>query len=472
MNTSIIKALFLAPIFWLLCCSLCFVLASEISTNDLPTTEKLSLDEAVKIAVAKNSRVKEADERLNSANEEKKRARADFFPKGSAEYTYTRLNEAPNTSFSNPFHDPTDPNSLETVNFTVGNQTTYQWNASLTQPLFTGFAILSQYQISDLGVTIAETEKELTVLDLVRNVKTAYYNVLLAKAALMVTEEAVRNLESHKRDAEQFYKQGMIPYNDLLKSKVALADAVQQREKAKAAVMISTAALNILLEYNVNHETDVEAPLDIPKVSYQLTDLINDALKNRPELEVLSLSIKSLDQVIRLAKSDYYPQVAMVGRYEQTGDNLLASENDFGPVYNSALLLTAKWDFFEGGKTKANVARYRYDKKALMKQYKSAENVIQLEVKTAFSNLLVSEKNIVTSQESLVQAEENWRITDLQYKEQIATSTDVLDARTELTQAESNYYSALYGYMISLADLERAIGKKYHQASENNEHVE
>ena len=58
---------------------------------------------------------------------------------------------------------------------------------------------------------------------------------------------------------------------------------------------------------------------------------------------------------------------------------------------------------------------------------------------------------------------ENWRITDLQYKEQIATSTDVLDARTELTQAESNYYQALYGYMISLCDLERAMGKRHVQ---------
>ena len=97
----------------------------------------------------------------------------------------------------------------------------------------------------------------------------------------------------------------------------------------------------------------------------------------------------------------------------------------------------------------------------LMKQYEYAENGIQLEVKKAFSDLQVSDKNIITSQKSLTQAKENWRITDLQYKEQIATSTDVLDARTELTQAESNYISALYGYMVALADLERAIGKKY-----------
>ena len=96
-----------------------------------------------------------------------------------------------------------------------------------------------------------------------------------------------------------------------------------------------------------------------------------------------------------------------------------------------------------------------------MKQYEYAENGIQLEVKKAFSDLQVSDKNIITSQESLTQAKENWRITDLQYKEQIATSSDVLDARTELTQAESDYYGALYSYLVSIAELERAVGKKY-----------
>jgi len=67
--------------------------------------------------------------------------------------------------------------------------------------------------------------------------------------------------------------------------------------------------------------------------------------------------------------------------------------------------------------------------------------------------------HIQTAQKSLVQAKENWRITNLQYQQQMTTSTEVLDARTFLTQAETNYYGALYGYMISLAELERAVGE-------------
>jgi len=49
----------------------------------------------------------------------------------------------------------------------------------------------------------------------------------------------------------------------------------------------------------------------------------------------------------------------------------------------------------------------------------------------------------------------------LRYKENLTTSTEVLDARTYLTQAEVNYYDALYSYITAKAKLEYAIGEGY-----------
>jgi len=59
----------------------------------------------------------------------------------------------------------------------------------------------------------------------------------------------------------------------------------------------------------------------------------------------------------------------------------------------------------------------------------------------------------------LDQARENLRITNVQYRQQMATTTDVLDATAFLSQGQTNYYSALYGYQMAMAELERAIGK-------------
>jgi len=86
---------------------------------------------------------------------------------------------------------------------------------------------------------------------------------------------------------------------------------------------------------------------------------------------------------------------------------------------------------------------------------------IRLEVKDAYLLLREAEKNIQVTRTAIAQAEENFRINEERYKQQVATSTDVLDAQTLLTRARSNYFNALSDYNISWAKLERAMGIMY-----------
>jgi outer membrane protein TolC len=83
-----------------------------------------------------------------------------------------------------------------------------------------------------------------------------------------------------------------------------------------------------------------------------------------------------------------------------------------------------------------------------------------LEVKQAFLRIQESEKNILTVEKAIEQAKENLRITEEQYKEQVATQTDVLVAQTLLTETMTNYYNALYDFKIAKAVLNRAIGQE------------
>ena len=433
------------------------------------TTTIVNLKEAIAIALLHNTSIKEVEEKVNAAVEEKKSAYADFLPRASFNYSYTRLNEAPSMNFDLPSDFPVQIDGdwhmlslpfLDSIGgIPMGSKDNFSWNLTLSQPVFTGFGLLSQYELKKINLEITEIQKKTAILNLVRNVKQAYYDLLLAQKLELVTQETVKNLRSHKDDAEQFYNQGMIPYNDLLKTQVSLANAVQENEKAKSLTKIAASALNLLLDYDINQTIEVQEIYSLSPNNFQLTDLMHEAVENRPELELINLAVKSSDLAIRAVKSAYYPQVSVIGRYEQTGQDLLATENDYAEVESSSVTLQASWALFKGGKTKYDIAKLSFDKKALEKQYEGAENSIQLEVKNIYENLLVSEKNIKTSQESVAQAKENWRITNLQYQEQIATSTDVLDARTFLSQAQLNYLRAHYGYMKSLADLERALGK-------------
>jgi len=170
----------------------------------------LSLEDAVSEAIHNHALILEAIEKQRAAIENRKSATADLLPKLSAEYTYAYIKEEPYVRYDVP--------GVGTTEFPLWGQDRFEWNVSATQPLFTGFALTTRRRIASLGVRIAEIEKDQAVMDVTRNVKVGYFNILLARRYLEVADEAVEQLEAHETDAGRFYDQELIPKNDLLKS--------------------------------------------------------------------------------------------------------------------------------------------------------------------------------------------------------------------------------------------------------------
>lgn len=425
---------------------LCILLTGSALVAE-PAGNHLNMEAAIDEAIRNNRLVHEAIEREQAAVQGEKKVRADLLPKLSTSYTYSHLRHDPYTFFG----------SRKII---VGPRDNILWDFTVTQPLFTGFALTTKRKIAALDIDIRKILREQAILDVIKQVKVAYLNILLARRALEVADEEVNQLQAHVHDAEQLYGQGIIPYNDLLKSRVALAQALQNKTKAKSNLDVAVSALNALLNREITSRTEIEELPPFTPGQYEITTLFKEALHNRPELKQLKIAIKQAELGIRLAKSSYYPQVFLNGRYERKGDDWEASHNTFSNDHNTSVTLQLTWSLFEWGKRRAGIAEATHKKRALEEKMAGIKDSILLEVKQAYQDLKVAEENIHTATEALKQAKENFRITNLQYREGITTSTEVLDARTFLTQAEFNYHRALYGYRIAEAELKRAIGVK------------
>jgi outer membrane protein len=83
---------------------------------------------------------------------------------------------------------------------------------------------------------------------------------------------------------------------------------------------------------------------------------------------------------------------------------------------------------------------------------------VKLDVQSAALTVTAARKNIQVAETALSQAEEDFRINEERFKEQVGTTTDVLDSLTRLTQARTNYYTAMSDYNVAKARLLRAIG--------------
>ena len=411
-----------------------------------------TLNESIEEALANNWVLKAKKEKIDQSRFMKKQAGAEFLPKLSTSYGYTRLDEVKRSA-------PTPlGGGLVIPGRDQNTKDNYQWKFTVTQPLFTGFALLSSFQLAKLGIDQSEMELELERLDLALQVKDAYFRILKAEKALAVVRAAVESLESHVKVARSFYKVGMIPINDLLKAEVELGNARYDLVRAQNADRLSRSAFNIVLSRPVNAHVDVKDVLGYKPRKGVFEEYLETAFENRPEMKVLDINILQTDQNIRLAKSGFYPEIGLEFDYIREGDDPDVSGSPFHDSSSWQAMAVASWNFWEWGKTHYSVKEKQAFKRELIQTKMGLQDSIRLELKEATLALDEAGKNIPTTEKAVEQAEENLRVSEERYKAQVTTSTEVLDAQTLLTQARTNHYNAIYDEKLARGKLLRALG--------------
>lgn len=413
-----------------------------------------TLEDSIEEAFSDNWALKAKMEKIDQASYVHSQARAEFLPKLSTTYGYTLLSK---NARSMKTKIPVPGLGDEPIE--IRSKNNYQWRGTVKQPVFTGFALLSSYELARLGLDQSEMEVQLEKLDLALNVKIAYFSILQADKALEVTDKAAEALESHAQVARNFYEVGMIPVNDLLESEVELGNAKHDLVKAKNASRLARCAFNTVLARPVNAPVELEDILVHTPVRGDFDDYLRKAFENRPEMRLLDINILKSDQEVRLAKSKYYPEVAIQYDYIKEGDTPDVSGGEFQWADRWEAMAVCSWTFWEWGKTHYTVQEKISLKKELTKIRTDLEYRIKLEVSEALLDLGAAEKNIPTTKKAVEQGEENLRVSEERYRAQVSTSTEVLDGQRYLTRARRNYYNALYEHHLARARLLRAIGE-------------
>jgi outer membrane protein len=406
-----------------------------------------TLQKSLTMAMEKSYKVQAREEGIDQASSVRKQARADFLPKFLTSYGYVRLNE------------PGLRVSSVSGAAGAGSQDLYSWTTTIHQPLFTGFALLSNYRLAELGIDQSQLERDLEKLDLALQVKQAYFNVLAADKGVDVARKDVESRRSNAEVARNFYNVGMIPINDLLKAEVELANSEQNLARAMSAAQVTRSAFNTLLIRPINKPVELEDILTYIPEKGNYEAYLEKALSDRPEIKLLDVNMLQIDQQIRLAKSKYYPEASLEYQYIKEGDSPAVDGGNPSLEPNSwQVVARLNWTFWEWGKTYYAGREQESRKRQLVQTKLDVENGIGLDVKQAMLDLEVTEKNVPTTIKAVQQAEENLRVNEERYKAQVTTITEVLDAQTLLTQARVNYYRALYDNNLGKARLDRAVG--------------
>ena len=434
-------------------CTLAVTLAALIVFPvSIRADQPLTLEESISIALKNSLVMNIAREGAKGAEAKKREAITGFLPKFSTSYTYTRLNEEPG------FYFPGIPPTIPASDMVVGTKDNYNWIIEARQPIFAGGGILANYQASKIAEDAALVEEAAKAQDVVQDVKIAYFNILRAQRLLGTARQSVEMLNAHRDVAQNFFRVGLIPKNDLLQAEVQLANGKQVQVKAQNAVELTKSRLNIVLKRNLLSPVEVVDILDYQPFNQSFQDCLDIAKKQRPELRISELRAEQAGKMVRVAQSEFFPTVGLVGQYARFGDKAAVKGSAYKDMESWQVMAVASWNFWEWGKTKFRVDAGRAMEHQAIDQAKELNDQIALEIKNAYLLLQEAESQIAVSQKVIDQAEENFRISEARYKERVARSTEVLDAQTLLTRAQSEYANALADYNISYARLQRAMG--------------
>ena len=416
------------------------------------SAQALTLEESIAIAL-KNSYVLDiAKEGVKGAQAQKKEALTGFLPKFSTTYSYTRLNEEPN------FYFPGFPPGIPPGRMVTGTIDNYNWGIEARQPLFAGGGILANYQAFKIAEDTALVEQTAKSLDVIQDVKIAYFNILRTQRLTQTAMQQVEMLAAHCDVAENFYRVGLIPKNDMLHAEVELANGRQTLVRAKNGVESTKARLNTILKRDVLTPVEVFDILDYQPLRQSFEECLTIARQRRPELKMSELRIEQAGKMVRAAQSEYFPAISLVGNYGRFGDTASLSGTQYKDTESWQVMAVANWNFWEWGKTKYRVDAGKARENQALDQSRELNDQIALEIQNAFLVLQEAESQIAVSKKVIEQAEENFRIAEARYKERVARSTEVLDAQTLLTRAKAEYANALADYNIAHARLQRAMG--------------
>jgi outer membrane protein len=412
----------------------------------------LTLEESIDIALKNSIVLNIAKEGSKGAVAQKREAITGFLPKFSTSYSYTRLSEEPFFLF------PGAPPAIPASTIITGTLNNYNWIIEAKQPLFAGGGILANYQASSIGEDVARLEETAKYQDVVQEVKIAYFNILRAQSIQKVASQSVEMLKAHRDVAENYFKVGMIPKNDLLHAEVELANGIQAQVRARNAVELAKSRFNTILKRRIFEPVDVVDILTYHPFNQSFEECLNVARQARPELKISSLKAEQAGKLVRVAQSDFFPTLSVVGNYTRFGDEPSVSGSDYKDMESWYLMAVASWNFWEWGKTKFRVDASKARENQALDAAKELNDQIILEIKNAYLILQETESQIIVWQKVIEQAEENFRISEERYKERVATSTEVLEAQTLLTKAKSEYANALGDYNVNSAKLQRAMG--------------
>ncbi|MEE1885914.1 TolC family protein [Pedobacter flavus] len=430
------------------------------STTKVAFSQELTLTfkDALKYAVENNTNLRKAKLDIEGGRYKTKEVRAQALPQITGNGTLT-------DQFIKPqFVLPGDAFGKPGQVVAIESGTTFNASAgvALSQQLFNQ-QVFTGLQAAKASESFYNLSAELTEEAVILQAATAYYQVLVTRQQIGVIDANISSVSQVEKTVADQYKNGLAKRIDLDRVRVNLTNLRTQRDQLINAVTQQENMLKYIIGMPIstvvsipNAELkDIESNLAI-----KLADSVN--LAGRVEFKLLLKQKELLNYQKKAYVAEYYPTLGLVGNYSYNGMsnkfNLFNRSSDAFWYDMGSIGLSLKIPIFNGGATRARIKQAEIDLKQLDEDIR--DNSLSLNLANENAKIQIKNSlNTLNAQLANVKlAEEVYTSTQNNYKNGLATLTDLLDAETARTSAQNSYSQAILNYKLAEIQLEKSNG--------------
>lgn len=424
------------------------------------------MDSYIREGFSNNLALKQKELNYHRSLQVLNQARALFFPEVglSARFTMAdggRYIDFPAGDLLNPVYTTLNQLTHSHEFPQVDNQKVYfvrpteqETRLSMVQPLIRP-DIFFNYKIRKNLTDAAFIDINIYKRELVREIKTAYFNYLKTVKALELFDQTMKVVRENVRVNESLLANDKVTMDVVFRSRAEYSKVEQQVAAAQDMHERAKGYFNFLL--NKSLKSDIRAfPGDsallimnpLPEDS-----AIRIALANREELTRLNKYKSASANTIKLYKFNTAPTLGLGIDYGVQGESYsFGKDSEF--LFASLVL---KWSIFRGFENRSKIREASVNRDILDEQYIETVNRIGLQVTDSWYGVNTALKTVAASQTQSESASKAFDLISKRYYQGQSSLLEFIDARTAMTGAELNLIIARYDYAISIAELERTM---------------
>jgi outer membrane protein TolC len=419
------------------------------------TLRVVTLDEAVRLGLARNPRLAATRSEAGASEADFKAARASRWPGLFTEFGWHRTDNPVNV-----FGDKLTAGEFAPGDFAIqslnhpGPIDHARAAVGIEAPLFTSGRVTASIDVARERSAADSAGLRETEADLVQEVTEAYHGLSLAQAQAGVAEAALENAAAHERLAETRFQNGAALKSDFLRARVYRLGRDRDLERRLADLEQARSRLRVLIGLDENEAIDFTAnPLETPAQAVgSLEDWSRGAASDRPGLEAARRAAAAARAAARAESATRGPDFSGLARYERNASGLDGGEGSF------FLGLNVRWLAIDPGRgPRIDAAQARAAEAEASSR--AAADAVRLEVERAGRDVVVADHNLVTAREAVSAAEEVRRIDDERYASGLLPLSDLLDSERALLEARLAEVSSLHDAVVGRVRLARAAGR-------------